>query len=426
MKESQDLFVADSSHVRSGRRIPACRRLQSPVGRICNAALAAFERLPGAGRRLDVTSLLSVAERQTALSDFGDSGFLEPMAFLLESVEREANLNALGRFIFYQHVIQLLRNRLHLELDRKMDVRISHREIRKPVFITGLPRTGTTLLHGLLTQDYDLFAAPLTWEVMYPSPAQGNTRRRLERTRRDLKWFERLVPGFRTIHPVSADLPQECVAMMSHCFLSQEFDTMFDLPEYELWLELQDHRPVYAFHKRFLQHLRPELPERRFVLKAPAHLHSLEALFEVYPDAKVIHTYRQPSQVIPSLANLSFTLKSAFSSDVDPFETGSSALKYCLRNLKQFFASRDHLQMSRFADVSYADLVRDPIPVVHQIYAELGEKLTLDAESRMLKFLRENPQGKWGRHLYSAATYGLNNHAIEEQFCFYTGRFSMA
>jgi len=224
------------------------------------------------------------------------------MAFLLESIEREARLNALGRFVFHQHAIQLLRNRLYLQRDSQIDRRISRRKITKPVFITGLPRTGTTLLHSLLAQDEELFTAPLTWEVIYPSPAQGDSCSRIERTERDLKWFDRLVPAFRPIHPVSAELPQECVAIMSHCFMSQEFDTMVDLPEYELWLEEQDQRPVYAFHKQFLQHLRPGSSGHRFVLKAPAHLHSLEAILAVYPDAQIVHTYRDPLQVLPSLA----------------------------------------------------------------------------------------------------------------------------
>jgi hypothetical protein len=139
--------------------------------------------------------------------------------------------------------------------------------------------------------------------------------------------------------------------------MSQEFDTMFDLPEYELWSEEQDQRPVYAFHKQFLQHLHPGSPERPFVLKAPAHLHSLEAIFAVYPDAQIVQTYRHPLQVIPSLANLTFSLKSAFSGNVDPLETGSSVLQYCLRNLRRFFAGRDRLPASCCTDVSYADLV---------------------------------------------------------------------
>ena len=243
---------------------------RSLFSQVCNGALAAFERFPRGGRRPDVTGLLDIAERQTGLSDFGDTRFLEPMALLLESIEREARLNALGRFVFHQHAIQLLRNRLYLQHDSQIDRRILRRKILKPVFITGLPRTGTTLLHSLLAQDEELFVAPLTWEVIYPSPDQGNNRRRIEKTERDLKWFDRLVPAFRPIHPISAELPQECVVIMSHCFMSQEFDTMFDLPEYELWWEEQDQRPVYAFHKQFLQHLRPGTPERRFVLKAPA------------------------------------------------------------------------------------------------------------------------------------------------------------
>ncbi len=393
---------------------------------VFNGALTALERLPRAGRHPNVTSLLSIAERQTKLSDFGDHRFLEAMAFLLESIEGEAKLNALGRFVFYQHAIQLLRNRLYLQQDSRIDSRIYRQKISKPVFITGLPRTGTTLLHNLLAQDEELFRAPLTWEVIYPSPAQGKTRPRIERAERDLRWFDRLVPGFRPIHPVSPELPQECVAIMSHCFLSQEFDTMFDLPEYELWLEKQDQRPVYAFHKQFLQHLRPGTPERRFVLKAPAHLHSLEAIFAVYPDAQIVHTYRHPLQVIPSLANLTFVLKSAFSDSMDPLKTGPSVLHYCLRNLRRFFASRDSLPRSCCTDLDYAELVRDPISIVRQIYVNLGESLTAEAESRMVKFLRENPQGKWGRHVYSAATFGLKPAAIEEQFRFYTERFNMA
>ena len=400
--------------------------IRSLFSQFCNGALAAFERLPRAGRRPDVTSLLSIAERQTGLSDFGDSRFLEPMALLLESIEHEARLNALGRFVFHQHAIQLLRNRLYLEMDRQSDSRISRRKIPKPVFITGLPRTGTTLLHGLLAQDQELFAAPLTWEVIYPSPAQGNTRQRIEKTERDLKWFDRLVPAFRPIHPVSADLPQECVAIMSHTFISEEFDTMFDLPEYQLWLEEQDQRPVYAAHKQFLQHLCTGSRERRFVVKAPAHLHSLEAILAVYPDAQIIHTYRNPIKVVPSLANLTFTLKSAFSDSVDPLQLGPSVLRYCERNLRRFFASRKRLQRSLCTDVSYAELVRDPISVVGQIYTELGERLTSDAKSRMTNFLRNNPQAKWGRHVYSAATFGLKPSAIEEQFRFYTERFNMA
>jgi hypothetical protein len=399
---------------------------RSLFSQVCSGALATFERLPRARRRPDVTSLLSIAERQTGLRDFGDSRFSEAMAFLLESIEREARLNALGRFVFHQHAIQLLRNRLYLQRDSRIDRRISCRKITKPVFITGLPRTGTTLLHSLLAQDEELFTAPLTWEVIYPSAAQGDSCSRIERTERDLKWFDRLVPAFRAIHPVSAGLPQECVAIMSHYFMSEEFDTMFDVPEYELWLEEQDQRPVYAFHKSFLQHLRPEFPERRFVLKAPAHLHSIEAILAVYPDAQIVHTYRHPLQVVPSLANLTFILKSAFSDDVDPLETGPSVLRYCHRNLQRFFSSRDRLQTGCCTDVSYVDLVRDPISVVRQIYASLGESLTSDTESRMVKFLSENPQSKWGRHVYSAATFGLNVLAIEEQFRFYTERFNMA
>src|SRR4029077_20670685 len=163
---------------------------RSVFSRLCNGFLMASEAVTRAGRLPNVSTLLSIAERQTGLNDFGDHRFLESMAFLLESVEREAKLNALGRCIFFEHVVQLLRNRLYLELDWKLNRNSSLLRIPKPVFITGLPRTGTTLLHALLAQDTEIFAAPLTWEVIYPSAAQGDDRLRIRWTEGQLKWFE--------------------------------------------------------------------------------------------------------------------------------------------------------------------------------------------------------------------------------------------
>ncbi|MFY9984896.1 MAG: sulfotransferase [Chthoniobacterales bacterium] len=417
--------VANLSSVFSEKLRIATFLSRSAFNRVCNTLLTAFEQVTRAGRRPNVSTLLSIAERQTGLNDFGDHRFLEPMAFLLESVEKEAKLNALGRFVFVEHVVQLLRNRLYLELDWKLDPTIARRKIPKPVFITGLPRTGTTLLHSLLAQDSEIFAAPLTWEVIYPSAAQGDDHQRIRRTERQLKWFELLVPGIKTIHPVAAELPQECVAIMSHCFVSEEFDTMFDLPGYEFWVEEQDQREIYSFHKRFLQHLRPGARDRRFVLKAPAHLRAVEAILDVYPDAHIVHTYRHPAQVVASLSNLIMTLKGAFSYNIKPFEVGPSVIDYCSRNLRRFFASTARLQANVYTDVAYLDLVRNPMGVVRRIYARLGEHLTPEAEAKMERFLAENPQGKWGRHTYSLGKFGLEPGAIAEQFRFYTQRFDM-
>ena len=418
--------VVNLSSGSSNKRRTATFPSRSVFSRVCNGFLAAFEQVTrAAGRRPNVSTLLSIAERQTGLNDFGDHRFLEPMAFLVESVEREAKLNALGRFVFVEHVVQLLRNRLYLELDWKLDPTIALRRISRPVFITGLPRTGTTLLHSLLAQDTDIFAAPLTWEVIYPSAAQGEDRLRIRRTESQLRWFELLVPGLKTIHPVAAELPQECVAIMSHCFMSEEFDTMFDLPGYESWVEGQDQRETYAFHKRFLQHLRRGGSERRFVLKAPAHLRSVEAILDVYPDAHIIHTHRHPGQVVPSLSSLIVTLKGAFSYNINPIESGPGAVDYCLRNLRRFFPSLERLSPNVYTDVAYLDLVRNPMGVVRQIYARLGEQLSPQAEAKMERFLAENPQGKWGRHKYSLADFGLQPEAIDEQFRFYTERYDM-
>jgi hypothetical protein len=261
---------------------------------------------------------------------------------------------------------------------------------------------------------------------MFPSPPPSlGENQRIKRAERRLACFDLLAPEFRKIHPMSARFPQECIVIMSHSFLSDQFCAMYDIPAYESWLLRQDMEPAYKFHRQFLQHLQYGRPARRFVLKAPAHLLSMEVLFEMYPDALVVQTHREPLEVLPSAASLTTVLRSTFSDSVDPAAIGREMTKYWEDALEKLIGARNGLRSHAFFDVDYSDLVGDPIAVVRRIYRRLETELSSSAELRMREFLKSHSPARHGRHSYSLAEFGMNPLNLSERFSSYRARFKL-
>jgi hypothetical protein len=375
---------------------------------------------------LEIELLITAARRRARLDNFGDETFREPLRRLLASCESEARLNTIGKLALAEDVLQLLINRLQIQRDRLIWPLIGEEAIVAPLYILGLPRTGTTLLHGLLAQDGNTFSAPTTWEVMFPSPPPSfGQKGRIQRAERRLGCFHLLAPEFQKIHPVSADLPQECIAITSHTFLSDQFAAMYNIPAYGSWLKRQDMRPVYQFHRQFLQHLQYGRPARRFVLKAPVHMLSLEALFATYPDAVVVQTHRDPLEILPSAASLTAALRSVFSDFVDQAAIGNDMTKFWEDALDKFHVARQALSSNAFFDVEYLDLVRNPLGVVRGLYNWLGSDLSPDVELRMRAFLSAHPKGKHGNHSYTLAGFGMDSAKLRERFSSYRTRFNL-
>jgi hypothetical protein len=369
---------------------------------------------------LETELLITAARRRARLDNFGDESFREPLGRLLESYEREARLNSIGKLCLSEEIQQLLINRLEIQRDRHRWPLISEEAIVAPIFILGLPRTGTTLLHALLAQDHEAFSAPATWEVMFPSPPPSLGRKgRFQRAERMLLCFHLLAPEFQKIHPVSADLPQECIAIMSHTFMSDQFAAMYYVPTYESWLKRQDMRPVYEFHRQFLQHLQYGRSARRFVLKAPAHMPSVEALFATYPDALVVQMHREPLEILPSAASLTTALRSVFSDFVDPAAIGTEMTKHWEEALDRFVAARQRLCPDAFFNVDYSDLIQNPIGVIRRLYGRLGRDLSGRVELRMRAFLSAHPTGKHGNHSYTLAAFGMDPVKLRQRFSSY-------
>ncbi len=376
---------------------------------------------------LEPESLLKAAQRRTGLDDFGAWDFHEPLERLLRSYRDESRLTLLGRITVRELIVSLLENLLRLEDERRRVAAVERQTIENPVFIIGLPRTGTTLLHGLMSQD-PANRVPLTWEVMYPAGYSNEPDRIAKvrgRTASRLAWANRLAPEFKRIHPIAPDLPQECIAIKAQVFMSIQFHTTHNVASYEDWFERDPQRLAYRFHYRLLQHLQARRPGPRWVLKAPGHLFALAALLERYPTAKIIQTHRDPLRVMASMASHATVLRRAFSDVAVPSEIAADWTGRWARALDDFLTVRDRSPSEQFLDVAYEEIETAPDATLERIYDFLGWPLTDEARRAMRTFLAANPKNKHGVHSYSLSQYGLDRDTELARFRRYCERFAI-
>jgi hypothetical protein len=364
--------------------------------------------------RVDESSLLAAARKKTGLSDFGGDGFREGLRKLLDSLEREAELSLLGRIIVRKSIVDLLVNRLEMTDVLRQHPEIARGEIQRPIFVIGMPRTGTSILHELLAQD-PANRTPLSWEVARPCPPPERetyeTDPRIAEVDAQLAQTDWLIPDFKKMHPMGARLPQECVAITSHDFASMEFSTVYHVPAYTAWLHDEaDLAPVYAAHRRMLQLLQWHCPAERWVLKSPGHLWSIDALVKEYPDACLVQTHRDPLKILSSLTSLSLTLRSLASERVEPRALGREWSGYVSLALERSVTARQDgtVKADQVIDVQFDDLLADTFGTIRRIYDQFGLEYTAEAESRMRRFLAENPSDKHGKHTYRFTDTGLD------------------
>jgi Sulfotransferase family len=387
-------------------------------------ALLDKSRIPRTSLR--VVDLIETAKRRCGLDDFGGGDFFEGLSRLLDSCQRESQLNLIGRIVLRADLIRILCSRLFMQRDRQAYPSVVQQEIREPLFIVGLPRSGTTLLHTLLALDPE-HRVPLTWEVMTPSPpTRDNEKRRIQRAISSCNCFNWLAPTFRHVHPVGAELPQECVSLMAPAFMSDQFDAMYYVPSYRAWFFRQDLQPAYEYHRRFLQHLQVRRKARRWVLKAPTHMFALPTLLAVYPDAIFVQTHRAPLDAMASVSSLITILRRVFSDTVDPTTVCREAIDYWSKTLDKFLQERDQLTERRICDVNYGEIRRDPLAVVRRIYAHFGWSLSHEVEQRMRRALASQPQERHRLHRYDLSQFGVQEAESAARFAAYCDRFGLA
>ena len=363
---------------------------------------------------LDEDSLLSHAMRNTGLDDFGDEEWREPFRILLRSLEEEADLNFIGRIFTRSDLLIHLEGRLRVTDWYKRHPEVDDEEIREPVFVIGLPRSGTTIMQEILGADPG-FRTVRMWEAKFPCPppAPGDPTPdpRIARADALTTFQDRITPEWAGMHKVGGDLPVECIEFMYSSFLSDAFSASFQVPTYSNYLATVGISYAFNWHKRILKLLQSTWRPERWLLKGPTHIPYLPTLFQTYPDAKIVLMLRDPVKALASVVDVCGTLfwmrsDDPFSGDsyghflsVDPVVAN---LERMIGWLEDGTIPRHHVQ-----PVRYRDFFADPDAELIRLYTGLDIPLRPEAVRAMKAYIANKPKDKFGEHHYETGSEAI-------------------
>jgi hypothetical protein len=377
---------------------------------------------------LTANDLLSAAADATGFDDFGDGWFRQPLGVLCESLDSEAQLHLAGRLRARGELQALLENRLRLVDLWRRETAIADEIVRAPIIVTGLGRSGTTLLHELLACD-PMNRPPLLWELLHtvppPSRAHDVDDPRARQADDEITLMDEMVPAFTAMHKNRGHLPTECIFAFAHQFASDQFLGLYNVPSYAMG-GFED-TPRYGWHRRMLQTLQWGAPTQRWVLKAPSHLSSLTTVFATYPDAHVVITHRDPLRVVGSLADLMATLHWMHSDSVD-HETMVEFLCMGLEfQMDRVTEERDAgvLPTEQIDDVLYSELVADPVGTVRGLYETWGFEVSDEFAGALESYVAARHHARGSQHDYRFEDTGLDLAVHRELVRPYQERFGV-
>lgn len=397
-------------------------------------AVLALMAEAGAALVLEPEALMAAAVEQTGLDDFGPTDFVERLGVLCRALRTEAGLNAAGVASQHAMLTGLLRNRLLLEDLVRRHPEILAVEISRPIVICGLPRTGTTHLHNLMSADPTLRSLPY-WESLEPVPPTaeqatgtapgGPSDPRRARTEQGLGFLEAAMPYFKRMHEMTVDHVHEEIQLLAVDFSTMLFETTSPMPSWRDHYLGRDQRPSYAYLKKMLQALQWQRGGSRWVLKSPQHIEQLPALRDTFPDATFVLTHRDPVSVTASMGTM-LAYSSRLSHDkVDADGIGRYWADRLERMLRACVRDRDTLPAAQSIDVRFDEFMADDVAMVERIYELAGQPMTPEARDAMAQFMVDHPRGRHGTVRYDLDQLGLDRDERRRALAFYVERFSV-
>lgn len=390
--------------------LPPSLRFVNRVGRAWRAA----GRSP---RRIQADTLVAEAQRQAGRADLGDpTEYRTALEVITQGLEHTPHLSTVGRFSVRRQLVGALAQRAVREAWRERAPERFQTPLRTPLVIVGLPRTGTTFLHHLLSAPSDTRSLAM-WEVARPFPPVEGPDRRQTINKRAANWVLGAMPDFADKHDTGRDAPEECMHLMNQAFFAWTYWSVYDVPGYRDWLTTADATPAYRIWSDVLRFHQHDTPQRRFVLKSPSHAAHLDALIEAVPEARVVFAHRDVTSVVPSFASLLTTLRGAthLPEHIDRRSLGTEALAHLGWAADRARALRDRVPSHRRIDVHFDELRSTPLAVAERIHRAFDLPWTPDVEAAVSGVIAAKSGRRSSGHRYSADDFGLTDRAITDR-----------
>ena len=394
-------------------------------------AILDFMEDAGSQLHLEPDPLLKAAADETQLDDFGPCDFVERLDVLCRAMRDQGGFNGAGVLQQHTFLLGLLKNRLLIEDLVRRHPEILDERIEAPIIICGLPRTGTTHLHNLISADPALRSLPY-WESLEPvlaereRPASGEPDPRLARTEVALSFLNSALPYFNRMHEMTVEHTHEEIQLLAIDFSTMLMETIAPMPAWRDYYLSHDQRPSYAYLLKVLKVLQWLRGGTRWVLKSPQHLEQFPALRETFPDATFVVTHRDPVSVTASMVTMLAYTARLTRDKVDLDAMGSYWADRLVRMLHACAEGHDVLPDAQTIDVHFDEFMADDMAMVARVYELAGQPMDDRSRASMAAFMAAHPRGKYGAVVYDLAEFGLDPAERREALSFYTDRFGVS
>ncbi len=390
-----------------------------------HAAIAAASRVPA---QFSAEVILGEAVRRTGLDDFGPDDFRERFEVQLQSLDEDPYAGPVGRLGAFGDCVRFAANRLRLRDLIRRHPEILDIEIRRPIIIVGLPRSGTTHLLNLISADTRLRSLPY-WESLEPVPARGEgpgrdgLDPRFIRCRDNYAYAYGLLPHLRAMHDMPPEHIHEEIELQAPDFSNYTWEWIAHVPRWRDYYLAHDQTPHYGYLKSVLQVLQWQRGPDRWILKSPQHLEQLGPLLSTFPDATVAFTHRDPVSVIASTVTMEAYGSRLRCQRVDLDMIAGYWIDRIERLLRACVRDRDRVPATQSIDVPFHEFMADDVGMVRRIYARAGLEMTAGVQRLLEDFMRDNPRAKFGRVVYDLQRdFGIDPHELRTRFAFYFER----